>query len=73
MGWSILRRATDEDEDRMAAAVRRFVARYGFHPDWDDQEHTPRTRRAWVKATRRALRCSSCDGISWGYVGWHVD
>ncbi len=83
MAWVIIRKATIEDGDRLAAAKARFAERHDLQDDLDwaiaiedntaPSDEQRRLRELWRACTRRALREPAADGIAWETVGYHVD
>ncbi len=71
-GWMLIRPATEEDIDRLAAVQQRFEARHGVHPDCIDpyEPNAPYLRSLYKRSVRRALRHSWAEGIRFDYVGY---
>jgi hypothetical protein len=87
MAWSTIRRATADDQARLAAAAERFATRHDLDISGADDPvmaldcaiymatdygAEKRLPRLWAACVRRALRCR-CDGIAYGYVGNSVE
>ena len=85
MAWSIIRRATEEDVKRLAAAQKRFEQRHGIDLDsvYMDCSETgygggravnykeaKYLWRLWLRVVRRALGEENAEGIAWGHVGY---
>jgi hypothetical protein len=84
MAWGTIRKATDEDVNRLATAEAKYTEKYGIEPDAVDDNSADGfglingysvsyLRARWRERVRRALREPSADGIAYGYVGYHVD
>jgi len=86
MAWSVIREATNEDRERMAAARARFMERHGLDEIGFDMledggygesqvecEKRKYLRKLWRACMRRALREPSADGIAYGHVGYYAD
>ena len=85
MAWSVVRKATQEDTERLAAIHRRFAARYHVEllevtPDEVEAMLDALERHDWELGhylnglLRRAIRRAGLyEGIAWGYVGFHVE
>ena len=85
MSWSTIRKATEEDRERLNRAAMRFCERhdcpyvYGspvenveaaIANDFYDGVYL---RKLWRACVRRALRSNDAEGIEYGYVGFHVE
>lgn len=84
--WSVHRRATTEDRNRLNAASDRFTARYGVTPGevYSGRQSDTVVARgitrncreltgAYDKAVHRALRDTRADGIQYDTVGHWVE
>lgn len=84
MAWSIIREATEEDNNRLDATARRFVERhhidvsaerdiYGYYLAISGAgEEDSYLRKLWIGCVHRALRHDNAEGIAYGKVGYSV-
>ena len=88
MGWNIIRKATEFDEQALQAAAERFCKRHNLEFDNDmpaqttidytldhdrEDENAKRLRPLWRAIVRRTLGRKSAEGIAYGYVGYSQD
>jgi len=88
MPWALLRRATDEDIERLDTTAARFITRHGIRryddsdpvttvewavADHDDNKNWERKLRPlWRACVRRALRDRRAEGIAYDHIGYYV-
>lgn len=87
MGWSAMRKATEEEMSELNAATEKIGQRHGFDGDavswdmsffkegytsYDDKwKQADRAQRAYRRAVRKILG-EGAEGIAYGHVGYHV-
>ena len=84
--WSTIRKATDEDHERLALAAKRFQTRHGLQSadilselgcltdrGMPECWKAERLMPLWKRCVKRALRDNAAEGIAWGYVGYNAD
>ena len=82
MSWACLRKATEEDHNRLQTTAERFAARHdmwifadivgALEVSLNIAEYRPELKRLWLACVRRALRDKRAEGIAYGYVGRNI-
>ena len=89
MAWSTIRKATDEDYERLDTTARNFASRHnisiveGDNPaqtvEWAISDHdnwpgmNAYLRKLWRARKKYALRDKRAEGIAWGHIGRNVN
>jgi len=83
MAWSVIRKATQEDTEKLEARAKAFAQRHGIEVDeefltavesveYAIDDDRGELKGAWKKVNQRALGSKDAEGIAYGHVGFTV-